>query len=152
MEEWYTAPDIAEEVRAIPAHTITTKWEKLNGASIPVEYHKVFRSGGVVKDVDGTRKTSFDTKEYDWSIDWDSVNEPIDPALFDYRSLELPKGTYIADGRSGELVVLDIAGTRKVPAVEVDRGMSWTMIILLVNGVIVLTLMAMIISRGIALK
>jgi hypothetical protein len=93
-------------------HEIT--WTQIADVSVPSSY-RVFYQFALPPEKPSEPSDHKPTPRYRkftyrYTFDWESVNEPVDGAYFDYERFDLPDGTYIADARGGELRVLQVVG------------------------------------------
>ena len=80
---------------------------------------------------------------YETAFDWNSVNEPVDDAQFQYESMQLPVGTGLVDVRSGDrerlgAIGVDTDGQRPFPA-ESARA-PWFWLLIGGNGLLIIAL------------
>ena len=53
------------------------------------------------KPLDGKQTSHYRKFKYRYTFEWESVNEPIDEAYFDYKRFDLPNGTRITGAPRG---------------------------------------------------
>jgi hypothetical protein len=99
------------------------EWEERNGVWVPKKYRIEFQIGDEYRD----------HRYYDFALNWESVNQPIDDALFDYQKMEgIPDGTEIVDTRVDPQKVIGRYGPERKyePLVKprVNNTMRWLLL------------------------
>lgn len=91
-----------DEFEQEPFQVQEIKWDRKEKVWVPVQY-SVSYTRRVPQIVEGKEHFVDEYKQWNWNIDWKSVNGPLDEAgLFDYRGIDLPTGTTISDQRTGK--------------------------------------------------
>lgn len=112
-----------------------TGWDEKNGVWVPISMH--------LKD----QQTSIGTTEADWSIEWESVNEPVDSKYFDPQ--DLAPGTEVAmysDEVGEKPIYLGLVGSAPVKPREVVVS-RWRRFCLILTILVVLILLSLIVVR-----
>jgi hypothetical protein len=111
-----------------PSEVDEVTWAQKNGLWVPTSFYQEVRRPV--------------RKRRELRIQWESVNEPVDEALFTWEGLGLPKGTLVVDERLGKPIKVAVVGVRDFPnSSNVGGGLwawlRWFMVALTV-GIIVL--------------
>lgn len=100
-------------------------WAEIDGTWIPTSFStQYWRASGQVSG-------------YELAFEWESINEPIDPARFTTADFGLPVSTPSVDIRLGKPIVIEQAGM-PTPAQEAHVGFTTTRILLLGINVFVI--------------
>ncbi len=103
-----------------PDDLITTSevgYEQISGAWVPTSYR--------IED-----HTTEDKLSYEFTLRWESVNQPVPPVYFTVEGLEAPKGTFVTDTRLGKPIMLSKLGEPpKLPELQSpSRQAAWPLI------------------------
>ena len=79
-------------------------WQRLQGVFVPSSFNCVSRNP-----VPGP-PVSIEDVRISLKLDWESVNQPVDPGLFDYHKFELPKITPVVDRRKDPSPLIEVLG------------------------------------------
>jgi len=124
MESRYRLPELGETQWRAPFQTHEIKWTQIADVWVPASYQIFYRMElPPEKDPeppDYKYTPRYRTFHCEYAFEWESVNEPVDEAYFNYEGFDLPDGTKIADARAGELRVLGVIGTRDRAVAERD--------------------------------
>ncbi len=94
-----------------PTEVGETSWAKKNGVWVPTAFYQEVRRPV--------------RKRRELSIEWESVNEPVDEALFTWQGMGLPEGTLVVDERLGKPIKVAAVGVREFSDAAHLPGGAW---------------------------
>jgi hypothetical protein len=88
-----------------PFQTTESTWTRIADVWVPSSY-RVFLQFALAPEkraepLDGKQTSHYRKFKYRYTFEWESVNEPVDEAYFDYKRFDLPSGTRITGAPRG---------------------------------------------------
>ena len=111
IEECRYIIDVPENT--IPDVAINVEWQEIDDVWVPVK-------------VSGTEQSGL--AEWDAQLNWTSVNQTVNPEVFEYEKHESTKDKYVVDARLGQdaMFIVDRVGDKDfvAPSLPTERGAS----------------------------
>ncbi len=122
-----------------PFETQEVGWRKVENVWVPTSYRAISHIPIPLRGRGDENPPPTRSFQYDLSINWKSVNNPLDDSLFQYEAMDLPVGTAIVDTRSGDRERLGVTGIDPGPPISLEsRGRSPWLWILVAGNILFL--------------